>query len=47
MTRYIAAYDTESPGACLAACRRIRKGHEAFDFPATFFIVGKLLEARR
>jgi len=43
-TRYIAAYDTESPQACLAACRRIREVHEQFDFPGTFFIVGKRLE---
>ena len=45
MTRYIAAYDTESVEECLAACRRIREVHERFGFPATFFIVGKLLEA--
>ena len=45
MTRYIAAYDTEEPGECLAACRKIRQVHERFDFPATFFIQGTLLEA--
>lgn len=44
MTRYIAAYDTEKPGDCLAACRTIRAIHEHFDFPATFFLVGKRLE---
>jgi hypothetical protein len=44
MTRYIAAYDTENLETCLAACRRIREVHEQFEFPATFFIVGKLLE---
>jgi peptidoglycan/xylan/chitin deacetylase (PgdA/CDA1 family) len=44
MTRYIAAYDTEKEGDCLAACRRIRDVHEQFDFPGTFFIVGKRLE---
>lgn len=44
MTRYIAAYDTEKPGDCLAACRRIREVHERFDFPGTFFIVGTRLE---
>jgi peptidoglycan/xylan/chitin deacetylase (PgdA/CDA1 family) len=43
-TRYIAAYDTEKAGDCLAACAQIRKVHEAFDFPGTFFIVGKRLE---
>ncbi len=44
MTRYIAAHDTEMPGACLAACRTIRDVHERFDLPATFFIQGTLLE---
>jgi hypothetical protein len=43
-TRYIAAYDTERPGVCLDACRRIRAVHEEFDFPGTFFIVGQRLE---
>jgi peptidoglycan/xylan/chitin deacetylase (PgdA/CDA1 family) len=43
-TRYIAAYDTEKPVDCLAACKVIRKVHEEFDFPGTFFIVGKRLE---
>ncbi len=44
MTRYIAAYDTEKPEECLRACASIRKVHERFGFPATFFIVGSLLE---
>lgn len=44
MTRFIAAYDTENPGTCLAACSRIRDVHIQFGFPATFFIVGKRLE---
>jgi hypothetical protein len=44
MTRYIVAYDTEKASECLAACRRIRELHEQFEFPATFFIVGKRLE---
>jgi hypothetical protein len=44
MTRYIAAYDTETPKHCLAACRRIVEVHEEFAFPATFFMVGRLLE---
>ncbi len=43
-TRYIAAYDTESPG-CLAACRKIVEVHKRFEMPATFFIVGKTLDA--
>jgi peptidoglycan/xylan/chitin deacetylase (PgdA/CDA1 family) len=44
MTRYIAAYDTESP-ACLAACRKIVDAHRRHEMPATFFIVGRTLEA--
>ncbi|MFB3785346.1 MAG: polysaccharide deacetylase family protein [bacterium] len=43
-TRYLAAYDTESPG-CLAACRKIVEAHKRFAMPATFFITGKTLEA--
>jgi peptidoglycan/xylan/chitin deacetylase (PgdA/CDA1 family) len=42
--RYIAAYDTESPG-CLSACRKIVEVHRRFEMPATFFIVGKTLDA--
>lgn len=43
-TRYIAAYDTESP-ACLAACRKIVDVHRRFDMPATFFMLGKTFDA--
>src|SRR5215207_8231748 len=43
-TRYIAAYDTEAPQRCLAACKSIRAVHEQFEFGGTFFIVGKRLE---
>jgi len=43
-TCYIAAYDTESP-ACLAACRKIVEVHKRFEMPATFFIVGRTLDA--
>lgn len=45
MTRYIAAYDTEKAGDCLAACQQICQIHERFAFPATFFITGERLEA--
>ena len=45
MTRYIAAYDTEKAGDCLAACRQIGPIHERLGFPATFFITGERLEA--
>jgi len=43
-TRYIAAYDTESPG-CLEACRKIVEVHHRLEMPATFFVVGRTLEA--
>jgi peptidoglycan/xylan/chitin deacetylase (PgdA/CDA1 family) len=43
-TRYIAAYDTES-AACLAACSKIAEVHKRFEMPATFFILGKTLDA--
>jgi len=46
MTRYIAAYDTESPD-CLAGVRRIVAVHEKHEMPATFFIVARLLEDQR
>ncbi|MEN6337042.1 MAG: polysaccharide deacetylase family protein, partial [Phycisphaerales bacterium] len=43
-TLYIAAYDTESPN-CLAACRKIVEVHKRLEMPATFFLVGRTLEA--
>ena len=43
-TRYIAAYDTESPG-CLPACRKIVAVHKRLQMPATFFITGRTLQA--
>ncbi|NLH15021.1 MAG: polysaccharide deacetylase family protein [Phycisphaerae bacterium] len=43
-TRYIAAYDTESP-ACLAACRKIVEVHKRMEMPATFFVLGSVLDA--
>jgi len=42
---FVPAYDAEQPGACLAACRRIADVHRRRGIPATFFIVGKLLES--
>jgi len=44
MTCYIAAYDAESP-RCLVATRTIVEMHRKHQMPATFFIVGKTLEA--
>lgn len=43
MTNYIAAYDTES-SECLAACRKIVDVHLRYEMPATFFVVGRILE---
>jgi len=40
----IPAYDVESEGRCLAACRSIAGVHRELAAPATFFIVGRLLE---
>jgi peptidoglycan/xylan/chitin deacetylase (PgdA/CDA1 family) len=44
MTRYIAAYDTESIDQCLPAVERLVELHHRYEIPATFFIVGRLLE---
>jgi peptidoglycan/xylan/chitin deacetylase (PgdA/CDA1 family) len=42
--RYIAAYDTES-AACLSACRKIVEVHKRMEMPATFFVLGSVLDA--
>jgi len=44
MTTFVPAYDTEA-ASCLEACRRIVGVHRHFQIPATFFIVGEVLEA--
>ena len=41
---FVPAYDTESAGLCLEACRKIVRVHRGIGVPATFFIVGSLLE---
>lgn len=43
MCNYVAAYDTESL-RCIHGVRSIVKQHKRYDAPATFFIVGELLE---
>jgi len=43
LTRYIAAYDTESP-RCLEHCRAIVAMHRRHEMPATFYVTGKTLE---
>ena len=44
MTHYIAAYDAEV-AECLPACRKIVEVHRRHEMPATFFIVGRALQA--
>ena len=55
MTRFIPAYDVEGSGAvtdgtripsCLEACRTIVEIHRRHRMPATFFIVGSVLEEK-
>lgn len=43
MTMYLPSYDIESI-RCLKGVREIALHHKAFNLPATFFIVGELLE---
>ena len=45
MTSLVVAYDTETPVSCLRACRRIVAIHRELDIPASFFVVGRLLES--
>ena len=44
VTAFVPAYDTERLGAGLRACERIVAVHESLRVPATFFVVGTLLE---
>jgi peptidoglycan/xylan/chitin deacetylase (PgdA/CDA1 family) len=44
VTRYLAAYDVENPELCLPAVKQLVRLHRRLEIPATFFIVGKLLE---
>ena len=44
MTRYIAAYDTEHIDEGIPAVARLVELHREYGIPATFFIVGRLLE---
>ena len=47
MTCFVPAYDTEKPVDCLEACRTITQVHHERGVPATFFVVGRLLEDER
>ena len=44
MTAYVPAYDVENINECLDATRIIAELHRRYELPATFFVVGKLLE---
>ncbi len=44
MTRYIAAYDTENIDHALEALPPLIHLHRKYEIPATFFVVGRLLE---
>ena len=44
MTAFIAAYDTERSVTCLKASKQIARLHRERGIPATFYIVGRLLE---
>jgi len=44
MTVFVPAYDVEHPDAQLETCRKITQIHQDYGIPATFFIVGRLLE---
>ena len=45
LPRFVVAYDTEM-SECLAACGKIARVHRDRGIPATFFIVGKLIEEK-
>jgi hypothetical protein len=46
MTRYVFAYDLEDPDLCLRAAPRLVELHRRHEIPATFFVVGTVLERR-
>jgi len=44
MTRYVFAYDLESE-ICVTAASKIVDIHRSYDVPATFFVLGKVIES--
>jgi peptidoglycan/xylan/chitin deacetylase (PgdA/CDA1 family) len=46
MTRYVFAYDLEDPDLCLKATARLLELHRRYGIPATFFVLGTVLEER-
>ena len=45
MTVFVPAYDTDHSDTCLEACKQIARVHREHAVPATFFILGRLLES--
>jgi peptidoglycan/xylan/chitin deacetylase (PgdA/CDA1 family) len=46
MTSYVFAYDLEDPDLCLRATPRLVELHRRYEIPATFFVLGSVLERR-
>ena len=46
MTYYVFAYDVEDPDLCLRATPRLVELHRRYEIPATFFVLGTVLERR-
>lgn len=46
MTCYVFAYDLEDPDLCLRAAPRLVELHRRHEVPATFFLLGSVLEVR-
>lgn len=46
MTHYIFAYDLEHADLCLKAAPVLVRWHERYEVPATFFLLGRVLEQR-
>jgi peptidoglycan/xylan/chitin deacetylase (PgdA/CDA1 family) len=46
MTSYVFAYDLEDPDLCLRAAPRLVELHRRYETPATFFVLGTVLERR-
>lgn len=46
MTYYIFAYDLENPELCLKAAPVLVRWHERYEVPATFFLLGQVLDQK-
>ncbi len=46
MTVYAASYDLENPDLCPPGAARLAAIHRKYEFPATFFCVGRVVEER-